>query len=104
MSGADPICLDGTAFAAVVASVRRGALTLDAAVAELIGRLTEAEVLCHEAPYLPRNVPGSVRHLPAGTAAAHVDLHFRCGRLRVLPLCRPLFAVYSDANNIITPP
>ena len=41
----DPICPPDTAFAAAVESVRRGERNLDAAVADLIGRLTEHELL-----------------------------------------------------------
>ena len=41
----DPICPPGTAFAAAVEAVRRGEHSLDAAVADLIGRLTEHELL-----------------------------------------------------------
>jgi hypothetical protein len=39
---------------------------------------TQQEVLSEEAPFLPRNRPGTVAHLPPGPAA-HRDLHFRCG-------------------------
>jgi len=45
MSATDPICPPGTAFAAAVGSVGSGARSLDAAVADLIGRLTEHELL-----------------------------------------------------------
>jgi len=45
MSATDPICPLDTAFAAAVAGVSGGAQSLDAAVAELIGQLTEHEVL-----------------------------------------------------------
>ena len=41
----DPICPPDTAFAAAVESVRRGERSLDAAVADLIGGLTEHELL-----------------------------------------------------------
>jgi len=45
MSVTDPICPTGTAFAAAVGAVRRGERTLDAATDDLIGRLTENEML-----------------------------------------------------------
>ena len=45
MSGTDPICLPGTAFAAAVDSVRHGKQSLDAAVAGLIGAMTERDLL-----------------------------------------------------------
>ena len=45
MASTDPICPPGTAFAAAVAAVRGGERTLDEAVSELTGRLTENEVL-----------------------------------------------------------
>ena len=45
MSATDPICPPGTAFATAVETVRRGERSLDAAVADLIGRLTEHELL-----------------------------------------------------------
>ncbi|MEI6254611.1 MAG: glycoside hydrolase family 3 N-terminal domain-containing protein, partial [Mycobacteriaceae bacterium] len=41
----DPICPPGTAFAAAVETVRRGERNLEAAAADLIGRLTEPELL-----------------------------------------------------------
>lgn len=45
MSVADPICPPDTAFAAAVETVRRGERDLDAAAADLIGRLTDPELL-----------------------------------------------------------
>ena len=45
MTVTDPICPPDTAFAAAVASVRSGRQHLDDAVAALIGRLTERELL-----------------------------------------------------------
>lgn len=45
MSGTDPICLPGTAFAKAVDGVRRGEHSVDAAADDLIGRLTEGELL-----------------------------------------------------------
>jgi len=45
MSATDPICPPDTAFAAAVDSVRRGRRELGAAVADLIGRLTDPELL-----------------------------------------------------------
>ncbi|MBU3750904.1 MAG: hypothetical protein FGM52_10725, partial [Mycobacterium sp.] len=41
----DPICPPGTAFAAAVAAVRCDDLTLEAAVGDLLGRLTDPELL-----------------------------------------------------------
>lgn len=38
---------------------------------------TQDEVTCRIAPYLPKNRPGLVAHLPAGSPQAHLDLHFR---------------------------
>ena len=44
---------------------------------------TQQEVLCATPPYLPRNIPGTVVHLPFG-APAHRDLHFRLLRHDVI--------------------
>ena len=38
---------------------------------------TQAEVLCSALPFVPRNWPGSVPHQPDGSAAGHLELHFR---------------------------
>lgn len=38
---------------------------------------TSDEVLCSVAPYLPK---GASLHLPPGSAEAHIDRQFRCGR------------------------
>jgi len=45
MSVSDPVCPPDTAFAASVASVRSGDRTLDQAVGDLIGKLTDTELL-----------------------------------------------------------
>lgn len=45
MSAADPICPPDTAFAAAVGGLGSGAQSLDAAVTDLIGQLTEHELL-----------------------------------------------------------
>lgn len=45
MSPNDPICPPNTAFAAAVETVRRGEGTVDGAAAELVGRLTDPELL-----------------------------------------------------------
>ncbi|GAB4814482.1 hypothetical protein N2152v2_001528 [Parachlorella kessleri] len=44
---------------------------------------TEAEVMSDARPYLPKNRPASVVHLPPGPAA-HLDLHFRLMRHDIL--------------------
>lgn len=45
MSPTDPICPPETTFAAAVAAVRTGERTLDTVVADLVGRLTDPELL-----------------------------------------------------------
>ena len=36
-----------------------------------------SEALCLRPPFLPFNRPDQPHHLPAGTVACHVDIHFR---------------------------
>lgn len=38
---------------------------------------TQAEALCIMRSFRPRNQPGSTPHQPAGSAEAHLELHFR---------------------------
>eukprot|EP00887_Chlorella_sp_A99_P008001 scaffold12.g8001.t1 len=52
---------------------------------------TQEEVESTLDPYLPRNAPGASAHLPAGSSAGHLDVHFKLFRHDLLaPLIQSL--------------